>query len=368
MLFEATELFLANREPALSPFPPAQADSSRVVSASVDSKLTEIAGMKAFADNASVTTWFSGKYTLNVKGERPVKDVPFSLTVTRSLLLLPEEAMKPRISDPRIGTFRTAKQHVSRELDGYRSYTLAHRWRLEPADREAYRRGEAVEPVDPVIFYIDEAFPAAWKEAVQEGVLRWNEAFRQIGFIRAVQVRDFPTDDPQFDPENLKYTCIRYIPDGQQNARGPSWVDPLTGRIVHASVLIHSDIGKRMDAMRFVQTAQVNPSVRSGRIPDRLSMESLAGVVAHEVGHCLGLTHNMGASSAFAVDSLRSPSFTQRYGITPSIMDYSRFNYIAQPEDRNLKLDPPRLGVYDRYANGWLYSRFPLELSVAEEK
>ena len=321
--------------------------------------------VKAFDDNLSVKSMLSYKVSLKFMSFSFLDNMPLTATVTRSLLLLPEEKMRPRISDSRVGIFITSKQHVSTERDGIQDYTLANRWRMEPKDMAAFQRGELVEPVKPIVFYIDDAFPELWKQPIKEGTLRWNEAFEKIGFrnvvrvMNAVQVRDFPKDDPEFDPDNLKYSCIRYLPSSTANAMGPSWVDPTTGEIVNASVLVYNDVIRLINNWRFVQTAQIDPSVRAKKMPDDIVKESIAYVVAHEVGHCLGFMHNMSASAAYPVDSLRSASFTNTYGTTPCIMDYARFNYVAQPGDKGVRLTPPDLGVYDCFLVKWNYQPLP---------
>ena len=162
--------------------------------------------VKAFDDNLSVKSMLSYKVSLKFMSFSFLDNMSLTATVTRSLLLLPEEKMRPRISDSRVGIFITSKQHISTEKDGIQNYTLANRWRMEPKDMAAFQRGELVEPVKPIVFYIDDAFPELWKQPIKEGTLRWNAAFEKIGFKNAVLVRDFPKDDPEFDPDNLKYS------------------------------------------------------------------------------------------------------------------------------------------------------------------
>ena len=315
--------------------------------------------VKAFDDNLSVKSMLSYKVSLKFMSFSFLDNMPLTATVTRSLLLLPEEKMRPRISDSRVGIFITSKQHVSTERDGILDYTLANRWRMEPKDMADFQRGELVEPVKPIVFYVDDAFPAMWKEPVRKAALRWNVAFEKIGLKNVIQVRDFPKDDPDFDPDNLKYSCIRYVANSTANAMGPSWTDPTTGEIINASVLVYGNIIQLINNWRFVQTAQLDPSVRGKKLPDDVVKASLIYVVAHEVGHCLGFMHNMASSAAFPVDSLRSASFTQKYGTTPCIMDYARFNYVAQPGDKGVKLTPPNLGVYDEFLIKWNYQYIP---------
>ena len=365
-VIDVTSLFLTDIK-SLRPFD-AHSSMGGMASRTVNFKkdLAYLDDIKAFDDNVSVKSVLTYSSDMKVLGVLTLyKDKPTTAKMTRTFLLLPEEPMRPRIADSRIGTFFAGVEHFSDE-DQVKALYYANRWNLEPSDEAAYKRGELVAPKKPIVFYVDSAFPEAWKPAIKQGIEDWNMAFEKIGFKNAVQAVDFPTDDPEFDPDNLKYSCVRYAPTWTANAMGPSWKDPRSGEIVCASVYFHHNIAKLLNNWRFVQTAQIDTSVRRVTLPVGVMQEGIRYVTAHEVGHCLGLMHNMAASSAFPVDSLRSVTFTRKYGTTPSIMDYARYNYIAQPGDQGVKLTPPQLGVYDLYAIKWLYT--PLFVSPEEER
>ncbi len=328
-----------------------------------DEKSTWFSDLKAFSDNASVKVHSNVDFTktfLMLKG----KVGSGSMAYTVSFLLLPKNPMPARVQDSRIGVFPvgpgegSVKYNLTSAEDGFKGYVLASRWRLELSDTTAWQKGQKVTVRNPIVWYVDNSFPEAWKAPIKKGVLAWNHAFEAVGLKDVMQVRDFPNaeDDPQFDPDNLKYSCIRYVPDATMNAMGPSWVDPVTGEILNASVLVYNDVIKLINNWRFVQTSQVDEKVRAVKMPQDVIDESLVYVISHEIGHTLGLMHNMGASSAYPTDSLRNAAFTRRCGTTPSIMDYARFNYVAQPGDNGVKLVPPSLGVYDEYAIKWLYT------------
>lgn len=326
--------------------------------------------IKSFEDNVTVKSYLSYSVTADLLGLLVIKkDEPMTVKVTRTILLLPEEAMRPRLADSRIGIFLTGMSRINGKKDKIEDFSVINRWNIQPKDMEAWKRGELVEPVKPIVFYLDDAFPALWREPIRRGVLRWNKAFEKIGFKNVMHIEDFPKDDPEFDPDNIKYSCIRYAPIAIANAMGPSWVDPRSGEILNASVYVYHDVMKLLNNWLFVQTAQADERVRAVTIPEEVIGDGLRYVVAHEVGHCLGYMHNMSASAVIPVDSLRSPSFTQKYGTTTSIMDYARFNYVARPGDRErgVKLTPPRFGLYDYYAVKWLYTPVPDAATAADE-
>jgi hypothetical protein len=328
-----------------------------------------ITDVKAFADNISVSSDLTYKYSLSTfSGVTVTKDQPFTALMTRSIVMLLDQVYHPRIADPRIGFFFTQREQLGNMSSSSKDVFFTNRWRLEPSDTAAFRRGEKVTPVKPIVFYIDRNFPQWWKPYIRKAVEAWNEPFEAIGFKNAVVAEDFPDNDPQFDPDNLKYSCIRYAPVGIMNSMGPSWVDPRSGEIINASVFIYHDVIKLLTTWLAVQTSQLDTAVRVKDIPQEILGNGLEYVVRHELGHCLGLMHNMSGSSVVPVDSLRSPSYTAKYGTTTSIMDYARFNYVAQPSDKGVSLTPPAFGPYDRWAIRWGYTPIFDVHSFAQEE
>ena len=355
VVFDATSFFVnGNRE--LDPFYPASGFYSR--KSSYKSDKSQLCDVMAFDDNVSITSYLSYEVTSTLMGFVYEENKPATALMKRSLVLLPKEEMRPRINDPRIGVFYNRHLKFSDEDDGVKPVYYANRWKLEPIDTVAFKQGKLTDPVKPITFYIDPEFPPTWLMYIEEGVKRWNKAYEKIGFKNAIVTKMYPLDDPGFDPNNLKYSCIKYAPTSTQNSMGPSWIDPRTGEILSASVYLYHGVVDLLSDWLFIQTSVADKRVRTQNIPKEIIGEGLRYITAHEVGHCLGLMHNMGASFSFPVDSLRSPTFTKKYGTTPSIMDYARFNFIAQEGDleKGVKLTPPALGVYDYYVIKWLYS------------
>ena len=319
---------------------------------SFQSEASGISFAKSFERNIEIESLLTFQLTGAVQK-------PYSVTVRRSLVVLPDSPMPMRFQDNRVGYFYTDKSIFSSDADRITDRTYIHRWRLEPKaeDSDRYFRGELVEPHQPIVFYVDSAFPEKWRQTIKDGIEVWNRAFERAGFKHAIKALDYPKDDPQFDPDNMNYNCFRYVTTSTANAMGPSYVDPRTGEILAADVIWYHNIVSLLHNWRFIQTGVVDKRVRTLKFDDDLMCESVKYAASHEVGHCLGLMHNMGASYSFPVEKLRDPQFTQQYGTTPSIMDYARNNYVAQPGDleRGVKLTPPEIGVYDLYAIDWGY-------------
>lgn len=370
MVIDVTDFFL-NDNKLLSPFGMFRMNVGGTLKSTESFKKDRsfVGDIKSFADNATIKTHLSYEYTLQQANTVFAKDKPFTTVMTHSFLRLPDQPVRPRKSDTRVGVFYTGKYKFSNEVNKTEVIYYANRFNLVPRDAAAYKRGEKVEPVKPIVFYVDSDFPAAWRETVKGAINDWQLAFEAIGFKNAVIAKDYPTNDPSFDPDNLKYNCVRYSPTPVANAIGPSWVDPRSGEIINASVYVFHDIVKLLNNWMFVQISPADPAVRKVTLPEQYKLDGIKYVIRHEIGHCLGFMHNFGASSSIPVESLRSAAFTKKYGTTYSIMDYARFNYVAQPgdKDKGVQLSPPTFGLYDYYATKWNYQWFD-EKEVSEAK
>jgi hypothetical protein len=292
---------------------------------------------------------------INIKVRLSYKEggtVPFEAGVTRSIILLPEVPVKGRIHDRRMNYFSTKKYSYDISDDKGKEFSFIHRWNIQPKpeDVEKYRRGELVEPEKPIVYYVDDAFPPKWKSYIKQGIEDWQIAFEAIGFKNAIVAKDFPVNDPDFDPEDIRFSCFRYITVPIANAMGPSWVDPRSGEIIQGSVYFYHNVIQLVNNWLFSQTAAYNPNVRGRVLDDETMGRAIRYIAAHEIGHTLGLMHNMKASAAYPTDSLRSATFTQKYGTTASIMDYARFNFVAQPGDKDVSVFPPLIGEFDKFS------------------
>lgn len=338
------------------------------ITSSRNSSLTFVRGLKAFDTNASVRVEMNFSVNASLMGVLTVaKDMPLTAEVTYTILPVEASNAIPRLADARVGYQTTRKVSFPDYLDQSEPVYLAHRWQLVPKDKKAYAKGQLTEPEKKIVFYLDSAFPASWQRPIREGVLRWNKAFEAAGFRNAIEVRDFPKNDKQFDPDNLEYSCIRYIPNSQETIAASNWTDPRTGEIFSGNLTIYNNVEALLHKQRFIATAAVDPQVRSSRLPQALFEESLSQLVTQEMGSVLGLLHNYAASASYTTDQLRSAKFTKESGLTPSILDGVTYNYLAQPSDKGVRLINDQLGVYDLFAIDWGYRYFDLKGDPAAE-
>ncbi len=294
----------------------------------------------------------------------------FSVEINNSMILLPSDLMKRRYFDRRVGWFARSQVDYGLEAQESKSVTYLDRWRLEvkEEDREKFRQGELVEPKKPIIYYIDRATPEKWRPYIKQGIEDWQVAFEAAGFKNAIIAKDPPSveEDPEWSPEDVRYSVVRYLASPIPNANGPHVSDPRTGEILESDINWYHNVMTLLRNWYFVQTAAINPEAQGVAFKDEIMGRLIRFVSAHEVGHTIGLPHNMGSSVAYPVDSLRSATFTQKYGTAPSIMDYARFNYVTQPGDQGVAL-MPNIGPYDKHAVNWGY-RPILDKTAEEEK
>ncbi|AZJ36768.1 zinc-dependent metalloprotease [Tenacibaculum singaporense] len=293
-----------------------------------------------------------------------------TMELSNSMILLPKTPMKRRYFDERVGWFTSSQTDYGLDVQKSKSVTYLDRWRLEVKDEdlEKFKRGELVEPKKQIVYYIDRATPKKWRKYIKQGIEDWQIAFEAAGFKNAIIAKDAPTkeENPDWSPEDVRYSVVRYLASPIPNANGPHVSDPRSGEILESDINWYHNVMTLLHNWFFVQTAAINPDARGNQFKDEVMGRLIRFVSSHEVGHTLGLPHNMGSSVAYPVDSLRSAEFTKKNGTAPSIMDYARFNYVAQPEDKGVAL-MPNIGPYDKYAINWGY-RPILDKSAKDEK
>ena len=331
----------------------------------MDESRTYIDTIKSFPINIEVRSLKTYRAS-NAPGDKSIGSM--TVEIHNSMMLLPKVPYKARFSDDRVGFFGQSQTDYG--LDAQRAEVTRYirRWKLEPKDPEAYKRGELVEPKKQIVYYIDPATPAKWRPYLIAGVKDWNIAFEAAGFKNAITCLEAPANDPDWSPEDARYSVIRYFASNIANAYGPHIADPRSGEIMESDIGWYHNVMNLVRNWFFIQTAAINPEARSPKFKDEVMGQLVRFVSSHEVGHTLGLPHNFGSSAAYPVDSLRSRSFTKRMGGTaPSIMDYARFNYIAQPGDEGVMLYPG-IGEYDKWAVKWGYTWFDNKTPEEEAK
>ena len=363
-LIEVTKLFSEDVKPL--GFPQNRRKGYKI--SSLNSKKSFIESIKSYPENIEsrhVKTYNSSSPPSNSSTGT------ISLEINNSMILLPKVPMQKRYFDQRVGWI--ARSQVDYGLDVQESKSLKYldRWRLEVRDEdlEKFKNGELVTPKKQIVYYIDRATPVKWRKYLKQGIEDWQVAFEEAGFKNAIIAKDPPTkeEDPEWSPEDVRYSVVRYLASPIPNANGPHVSDPRSGEILESDINWYHNVMTLLRNWFFVQTAAINEDARGVSFDDEVMGRLIRFVSAHEVGHTIGLPHNMGSSSAYPVDSLRSATFTKKYGTAPSIMDYARFNYIAQPEDKGVAL-MPEIGVYDKHAVRWGYRPIPDAKSAKDEK
>lgn len=325
---------------------------------------TYIDTLKAFPKNIEISTTvtYQSKKGMSNVGflETGSPRIPLTYELNSSMVLLPEVPMKARLFDPRVGYFTVGYTDFDSNPQGIEYKKLITRWRLEPKDEAAYLRGELVEPKKPIIIYIDPATPKKWVPYLIQGVNDWQVAFEKAGFKNAIYALEAPTDDPSWSLEDARHSAIVYKPSDIPNASGPHINDPRTGEILETHINWYHNVMSLLRDWYMIQAGTIDEAARKMQLDDELMGQLIRFVSSHEVGHTLGLRHNFGSSHTVPVEKLRDKAWVEANGHTPSIMDYARFNYVAQPEDGITRTGIfPRIGIYDKWSIEWGYRWLP---------
>ncbi|WP_026777211.1 zinc-dependent metalloprotease [Polaribacter sp. Hel_I_88] len=362
VLVDVTKFFTSDIQ-AISPLPDSYRKRYKV--RRLDASRSFINSIKSYPENIEVVQDFTFD-----AAEPPSNSSTNTITirVNQSMIVLPEDKMMPRVYDKRVGYFSIGNVDYSSEALKADDKRYIRRWRLEPKDINAYNRGELVEPIKPIVYYLDPGTPDKLKKYIKQGVDDWAKVFETAGFKNAIMAKYPPTEeeDPEFSMEDVRYSSIRYVASTTRNATGPSVSDPRTGEILESDIIWYHNHLRSYRNRYLLETGAANPSARTLNTPAEEIGEMMRMVISHEVGHALGLPHNMAASYAYPVDSLRSGKFTQKMGIAATIMDYARYNYIAQPGDENVRFIR-QLGPYDHYAINWGYRKIPSAKTPEQE-